>query len=465
MGETDMKLDLKKFLGKKDTDMTQGNIIKQLLSFAVPMLIGLLFQVLYNTVDTMVVGKFVSKQALAAVGCNSSIINTIVGVFSGLATGASVVISQAYGAKDAERLSRAVHTTCLLTLYLCVVGTAAGLLAARPLLKITNTAEDVMEDAMTYLLIYFAGLTGVLVYNMGSGILRAVGDSTSPVIFLIVSALTNIVLDLAFVLLFHMGVAGVAWATVISQLLSSVLVVNTLMKADVSYRLYPKKLKIHGDVLKDTMRLGLPSAIQSGVTAFSNVFVQAYINSFGSDGMAGWSAYNKLDSFLTVPVMAIAMASTTFVGQCWGAKMKERARKGSNQALLMSFAVTVVFAIVYVVLARPLVLMFANAEDAEVVEYGTYFIRWITPFYPLICFNQIYSGSLRGIGNAIAPTVIMLSSFVVFRQIYLFVFSKLLGGGQLVITLAYPIGWVLCSVLISICYFRSKLYRDEGTLA
>jgi len=456
-----MKIDIRKYLGKKDTDMTQGSIVKQLLGFAVPMMIGLLFQVLYNTVDTMVVGKFVSKTALAAVGCNSSIINTVVGVFAGLATGASVVISQAYGAKDWDKLSRAVHTTMLLTFILSVVGTAAGLLLARPLLNITNTAPEVMDEAMTYLRIYFAGVMGVLVYNMGSGILRAMGDSTSPVIFLIVSALINIVLDLVFVLVFKMGVDGVAWATVISQLISSVLVVRTLMMADERYRLDFKKLKISKDVFVSTMKLGLPSAIQSGVTSFSNVFVQAYINSFGADGMAGWGAYNKLDSFITVPILAIGMASTTFVGQCWGAKMPERARKGSNKALFISIIITMAFSALYVVLARPLVLLFTSEEETAVLEYGTYFLRWITPFYALICFNQIYSGSLRGIGNAIAPTVIMLSSFVAFRQVYLFVFAKLLNGGRLVITLAYPMGWILCSVLITICYLRSPLCRSK----
>ena len=448
-------------LKKTDTDMTQGSIIKQLLSFALPMVVGLLFQVLYNTVDTLVVGKFVSKQALAAVGCNSSIINTIVGAFAGLATGASVVISQAYGARDDERLSKAVHTTMTLTFILSAIGTVLGLVLARPLLNLTNTPEDVMDDAMTYLLIYFAGVTGALVYNMGSGILRAVGDSRRPVIFLIVSAITNIVLDLAFVLLFKMGVDGVALATIIAEFVSAVLVVLTLMRSDAAYGLKLKKLSIDKSIIKRTLELGLPSSIQTAVTSFSNVFVQAYINNLGTDAMAGWSAYNKLDSFLTVPLTAISMASTTFAGQCWGAKLKKRCREGTNKALLLALAITAFLSVFIVIFAKQMLMIFTNKEDEKVIEYGTYFIRWITPFYCCICFNQIYSGTLRGIGNAIMPTVIMLSSFVVFRQIYLYVFVKVLSCGQLVITLAYPIGWILCSTLLTICYRRSELYKGE----
>ena len=446
---------------KTDTDMTRGNIWLQILRFSVPMALGLLFQQLYSTVDALVVGQFVGKHALAAVGCNSPIINTIVGTFAGLATGASVIISQSFGAHDDERLSRAVHTTMGVTFILCGAGTAIGLIAARPLLNLTNTDPDVMDDALTYLRIYFAGVSGLLVYNMGTGILRAVGDSARPVLFLVISAVINTALDLVFVLVLKRGVDGVAYATIISQFISAVMVLTVLMKTDRPYRFTLSGLRIHRDILRRMLALGLPTSVQSAVTSFSNVFVQAYINSLRADGMAGWTAYTRLDAFLVVPVQAIAMASTTFVGQCWGADLKERAREGVNRALTLCLGITVFLSAMVMVFSRPLLGLFVKAEEAEVLEYGQFFVTVITPFYFTISFNQIYAGALRGIGNTAAPTVIMLSSFVVFRQIFLFIFTRVFPGDRLVIALAYPMGWVLCSALLVVFYRKSQLFAQD----
>ena len=449
-------------LSKKATDMTRGVIWKQLLEFSVPMAIGLLFQQLYNTVDTLVVGRFVGTEALAAVGCNGSIINMLVGTFSGLATGAGVVISQAFGAHDDERLEKAVHTTLALTLILCVLGTLAGILLVEPLLSLTNTPDNVMADAKSYLTIYFAGLTGLMIYNMGTGILRAVGDSARPLYFLIVSAITNTVLDLVFVIVFKMGVNGVAWATIIAEMLSAVLVVLALLKAEGRYRLRLSLLRINKEPLMRILALGLPSALQSGLTAFSNVFVQSYINQFGSAGMAGWSTYGKLDSFVLVPMQALSMAATTFVGQNWGAKQPERARLGVSMALKMSLGCTFVLMAAMLAFTKPLVSVFT--DDPEVLEYGVYYIRVITPTFFTCCFNQIYAASIRGIGDAKTPTIIMLLSFVAFRQAYLYV-TKLLGGGLLSVALAYPMGWLLCSALLIIFYRRSALCKKPASKA
>ena len=449
---------------RKDTDMTQGSIVMKLLGFAVPMMLGLLFQQLYSTVDAWVVGKFVSAEALAAVGNNGSVINTVVGTFAGLATGASVVISQSYGAHDGERLSRVVHTTIALTFVLCLVGTAAGVLAAEPLLGLVNLEDkpEVRAMALEYLRIYFWGLSGLMVYNMGTGILRAVGDSTRPVVFLIISAVVNTVLDLVFVRLLDLEVAGVAYATIISQFISAVMVTVTLMRAKGAYRLQLKKIKIHGDILRRVLTLGLPSSLQAAVTSFSNVFVQAYINSTGTAGMAGWAAYSRLDAFLIVPVQAISMGSTTVVAQNWGAGRKRRARDGADKAILLAASTTVILSVVIILLAEPLVGLFVKEHETDVTEFGVYFIRIITPFYVLTCFNQIYSGALRGIGISVAPTVVMLSSFVAFRQLYLLLFSRwLFPGSRLVISLAFPMGWVLCSVLITVLFFRSELGRAK----
>lgn len=454
-----------RFSLRKDTDMTQGSIVMKLLGFAVPMMLGLLFQQLYSTVDAWVVGKFVSAKALAAVGSNASVINTVVGTFAGLATGASVVISQAYGAHDDERLSRAVHTTIALTLLLCVVGTLVGVLAAKPLLSLSNLTEpEVREMALEYLRIYFWGVSGLMFYNMGTGILRAVGDSTMPVVFLIISAIINTILDLVFVRVFDLKVAGVAYATIISQFISSLLVLITLMRADGAYRLRLKLIRIHTETLKRIVALGLPSSLQSAVTSFSNVFVQAYINSLNTVGTAGWTAYGRLDAFLVVPLQAISMASTTVVAQNWGAGFKKRARDGANKAILLSVTTTAVLSVIMMAFAEPLVKIFVKAEETDVIEYGVYFIHVITPFYVLMCFNQIYSGALRGIGISVPPTVVMLASFVVFRQIYLYIFSRLLfPASRLVIALAYPMGWLLCSILMIVLFFRSDLgkARDD----
>lgn len=443
---------------KKDSDMTEGSIWKQLVAFSIPMAIGLLFQQLYNTVDTLVVGRFVGKEALAAVGSTGNVINMFVGLCMGMATGASVMISQSYGSHDNERLSKSVHTTIAVTLIMCVVATIAGLALLDPLLRFMKMPDDVWDEAHIYLQIYIMGFSGLLLYNMGSGILKAVGDSTRPLYFLIFSALMNTVLDLLFVVVFKMGVAGVAFATAIAQAFSALLTLVTLTREKAEYGIRWKKLKIDGEMLRGIMSVGLPSGIQQAVTSFSNVFVQSYINFFGSACMAGYSSYNKLDQFVLIPVQAIALASTTFVGQNWGANKRLRAKDGVRKAMQMSLVATVSLSLLMLLFARPLVSVF-NADE-EVVDYGVRFISFVTPFYFTICFNQIYGGALRGIGNAKVPTIIMLSSFVVFRQIYLAV-TKAMGAGFTAVALAYPMGWVLCSTLLFIFYHRSELGKAE----
>ena len=443
-------------LARLDSDMTEGNIWKHMISFSVPMAVGLLFQQLYNTVDTLVVGRFVGKQAQAAVGSTGPIINTVVGFCAGLATGASVVISQRYGAHDDEGLHKAVHTTVALTFLLCVITTVLGQLIIAPMLRFMQTPDDVFAESASYLSIYFAGISGVLFYNLGSGILRAVGDSRRPLFFLIISALLNTVLDLLFVLAFKMKVDGVALATVLSQVLSALLILFTLSREKSSYGIRWRHVRVDRNSLRQIVRLGLPSSIQAAITSFSNVFVQSYINSFGSACMAGYGVYGKLDAFALIPVQSISMSSTTFVGQNWGAKQTARAREGVRTATLMSLIATAVLGLMVFVWAKPLMGLFSPEED--VIDYGVRFIRIVTPFYLAICFNQIYAGALRGVGDATVPTVIMLLSFVAFRQVYLAV-TKALGAGFLAVALAYPVGWILCSTLLIIRYSRSVLVR------
>ncbi len=439
--------------------MTRGVIWKQLLEFSIPMAIGLLFQQLYNTVDTIVVGRFVGKEALAAVGSTSSIVNMLVGLCAGLSAGAGVVISQCYGAHNNKQLRGAVHTTILGTFFMSAIATALGMAIVPPMLRLMATPGDVFLQAQEYLTIYFAGVSGLLVYNMGSGILRAVGDSRRPLYFLCFSAAVNVALDLLFVIRFDLGIAGVAYATILSQFLSALLVLFTLTHTDAPYGILWRRLRIGRDMLRRILAVGLPSGVQQAVTSFSNVFVQSYINFFGSACMAGWSSYHKLDVFVLIPVQSIALASTTFVGQNYGAGELSRARQGVRQSLLMSLGVTALLSGLLIVCDRPLLALFT--ADGEVIRFGERFITLISPFYITVCFNQIYGGALRGTGNAKTPMVIMLLSFVVFRQLYLYV-NNLLGGAFVPVAIAYPMGWVLCSILMTIFYRRGTLCRGES---
>lgn len=436
--------------------MTEGSIPRLLITFALPLMVGNVFQQLYNTVDSIIVGNFVSKQALAAVGCTGPIINTLIGVFAGLSGGAGVVISQFYGAKDRERLRRAVQTTVVLTAIMCVLLTAAGVLMAPLLLRLMDTPADVMGAASEYLRIYFWGISGMLLYNIGAGILRAVGDSTHPLYFLIFSATTNTVLDYLFVKVFSFGIAGAAIATIVSQALSAVLVMGMLVRSKEDYRVDLKALRLDGAVLKRICEIGIPSSLQMGVTAVSNVFVQSYINCFESSCMAGWAAYNKLDAFAMLPLMGFSMAVTTFVGQNYGAGKLDRARSGPLHALWIGTLIMVAILTPMMLFAPTLVRLFN--QEAEVIAFGTLFIRLISPFYLLCTINQIYSGALRGVGDTKATMIIMLFSFVFFRQLYLFTAYRL-GGGIVPIALGYPAGWIMCSTVILIYYYRFARQR------
>ncbi len=446
------------FRRKRDVDMTEGNIAHHIIAFAIPLLVGNLFQQLYNTVDTWVVGNYVSNEAFSAVGTVGPITNLLIGFFTGLASGAGVVISQFYGARRQKDVHDAVHTAIVLTLILGVVFTALGILMVPYMLDFMKTPEEVIPDASAYLTIYFAGILGLMLYNMGSGILRAVGDSQRPFYFLMVCALMNIILDLVFVLCFQMGVAGVAWATVVSQLISAFLVIFTLLRSDNCVQLRIRELSINPRVLKKMFLVGIPAALQMAVTSFSNIFVQSYINYFGSDCMSGWTAYTKIDQLLLLPMQSIALAVTTFVGQNLGKLQTERAQKGVHIAVTLGIAFTVIVMIPVLIFA-PAVVAFFNHKP-EVVDCGTMLLRWLSPFYVLCCFNQVYAGALRGAGNSKAPMFIMLSSFVLFRQAYLFFMARICNE-VLPIAMSYPAGWLLCSLLMAVYYRRVKFSKNS----
>ena len=443
---------------KRDVDMTEGNITRHIISFALPLLIGNLFQQLYNTVDTWVVGNYVSNEAYSAVGTVGPIINMLIGFFLGLSSGAGVVISQYYGARQHDKVQETVHTAILMTLIIGVVFTAIGIVMIPLMLKLINMPATVIGEATTYLSIYFAGLLGLMLYNIGAGILRAVGDSQRPFYFLVVCAVLNTILDLVFVLVFDMGVAGVALATILSQAISAILILITLIRSDSCIHLDIRKLKIHFPMLRKIFKVGIPAALQMAITSFSNIFVQSYINFFGENCMSGWTTYAKVDQLLFLPMQSISLASTTFMGQNLGKNQVQRAKKGVTVSLLLAMVSTVVL-MIPVLLFSPQIVAFFN-DKSEVVEYGSMLLRWLSPFYILCCFNQIYSGALRGAGNTKAPMIIMLTSFVAFRQVYLFVMARLCNE-IIPIAMSYPAGWLLCSLLTAIYYHKAQLSRSR----
>ena len=440
--------------------MTEGNITRHIISFALPLLIGNIFQQLYNMVDTWVVGNYVNIQAYSAVGTVGPIVNMLIGFFMGLSSGAGVVISQYYGAQQPDKVKQTVHTALLMTLILGVIFTAVGILMTPTMLKLINMPPDEAKEATTYLTIYFAGILGLMFYNIGAGILRAVGDSQRPFYFLVVSAVMNIVLDLVFVLVFNMGVAGVALATIIAQSTSAVLIIITLLRSDACIKLIPKELKIHWGMLKKIFTVGIPAALQMAITSFSNIFVQSYINYFGGNCMAGWTTYAKVDQLLFLPMQSISLASTTFVGQNLGRNQAERARQGVKISLLLAMGFTAVLTVPVVFFAQPIVTFFIKDSTPEALSFGTLFLQWLSPFYLLCCFNQIYSGALRGAGNSRAPMIIMLSSFVAFRQVYLFIMARVCNE-ILPIAMSYPAGWLVCSILTAAYYHKVQLTKTR----
>lgn len=441
-------------------DMTEGSILKQIVFFSLPLMLGNVFQMLYNTVDSVVVGNFVGKQALAAVGSTTMIVNMLVFFFNGFATGAGVVISRFFGAKDPERLHRAIETTMAATMLLCIAFTVIGVEAVKPMLIFMSTPEDVFGEATVYLRIYFGGISGLLIYNIGSGILRAVGDSTRPLYFLILTSILNIILDLVFVIAFHAGIAGVAYATIISQFISAVLTVILLSRTDDIYKLTWNDLKIDFAILKSIVSVGLPAAVQSTITAFSNVFVQSYVNFFGSSVMAGWSSYNKLDQFIMLPMQSTSMAATTFVSQNIGAGKPRRANKGSIVAIVFTLAVTSVIAVLLYVFAESAVRLFS--PDEAVIKAGALFLQVNVFFMLFNCINHVLAGSLRGRGDSKAPMIIMLSTFVGLRQIYLYLITHYVANTPALVGFGYPVGWTSCCI-IELCYFFIRWYRPGKT--
>ncbi len=442
---------------RKAVDLVNGPIVKTILLFSVPLLVGNLFQQLYSTVDSYVVGNYVGKQALAAVGASNPIVNALIGFFMGLATGAGVIISQFYGAQNHTNVKKAVHSAAAMTIIMSVVLTFLGIYCTPYLLKLVNVPADIFPESTTYLGIYFSGVTFILIYNMASGILRAIGDSKRPLYFLIIASLINIVLDVLFVKYFHMGVAGAGYATLISQAISSLLVTITLMRETGSHKLILKDIRIHKDVLKKILVVGLPTGLQQSLISLSNLGAQSYINAFGSNVVAGYSASIRIDGFVFLPLQSFNMAITTFVGQNLGARQYDRVKKGTRVTLLMGLIVIGVISVSLFLFGHEAIGLFNS--DPEVIKAGRTMQLIFLCAYWILPFGQILAGVLRGAGRSTVPMFILIINYVVIRQSYLAIATQLTSDVRFVF-MAWPLTWVTNSLMTGYYYIKNDITKS-----
>ena len=432
-------------------DLTKGPIGRQIVQFTVPLLLGNIFQQFYNAADTVIVGRFVGKEALAAVGSSGSLINLLVSILMGIAVGAGVVVARYYGARQYQEMRDTIHTTIAFGLIAGVVMSVLGVLITPVILRWMQTPESVLDSSVLYFRIYFAGVLTTVMYNIGSGIYRALGDSKRPVYFLIIATLINVVLDLLFVAVFHMGIAGAAIATVISQAVSMVLVFYTMMREDTVYRVSWREIRIHRRFLRQIIAIGLPSGIQNGIVSLSNVVVQSNINSFGDVAMAGCGAYSKLDGFAILPASSFSLALSTFVSQNIGAEAYERAKKGAAFGLVAAMVISEL-AGVGIYIAAPQLVGFFN-DDPEVIRYGVLMARNIVFAYALVAYSNAMAGVLRGAGLSRVPMFVMVGCWCVLRVIWIQIMVPLTQDIRMVFW-SYPITWVVSVTILTIYFFK-----------
>lgn len=433
--------------------MTEGSIFKSILLFALPLLLGNLLQQMYNTVDSIIVGNYVSMEALAAVGSSTSLINLLISFSQGTAAGAGVIISQYLGAEQKENTSRAVHTALTVAALLGVALAAAGALCSRPLLLWMKTPESVMPDAAAYLRVYSGGIVFTVLYNMAAGILNAAGNSRRSLLYLACAATINVGLDLLLIVKLGMGVSGAALATDISQGLSCVLALAFLLRVKAPYRVSLRELGIRKRMLEQILKVGLPTGIQNMVISLSNMLVQSSVNGFGEAAMAGFGAYMKVDGFNILPVISFSMAITTFVGQNYGAGKLDRVKKGVRMTILMEVVYTLVTAVVLLLLSGQVMRLFT--PEAEAIAYGQLAMRYFCPFYWLIGIMHGLAGAVRGTGKTIPPMAVLLTALCLFRMLWLQFVQPHIGTIHGVL-LQYPISWALGAVLMALYVWKGR---------
>lgn len=434
--------------------ITEGVIWKHLLIFFFPIVVGTLFQQLYNTVDAVIVGRFVGKQALASVGGSAAVLsNFVIGFFTGLSAGATVIISQYYGAKDRKNLNKGLHTAYAFSILVSVLISVTGWFATPALLRLLKTPAETIPDSILYLRIYFLGILFTLIYNMGSAIMRALGDSKRPLYYLIVCCFLNIVLDIVAVIFLDMGIAGAAMATVVSQGVSALLVTRALMVSYDMLKLRLRSIRIHRDLLRLELRIGFPGGLQSCAYSISNIIIQAVINSFGTDTAAAWAAFGKLDAIFWTVCGSFGITIATFAGQNYGARQYQRILKSVRVCLAMALGVGIALITFLFAFCRP--LYYAFTTDPEVVEIGVYMLRLITPSYIIYIFVEIFSGALRGIGDVLVPTLIAMGGVLIVRLSWI-LFVTPITGELSTLLYSYPLAWGATACCLIPYYFRRR---------
>lgn len=438
---------------KKQTIMTEGSIWRSILSFSIPLILGNLFQQLYNTVDSIIVGNYIGSEALAAVGASGAVINLLIGFCIGASAGAGVVISQFYGAGNQEGVRKAVHTTLAIAIGAGVILTVMGIVLAPVILRAMGTPQEVFVSSVIYMQVFFGGILFSVIYNMSAGILNAVGNSRRSLIYLMIAAISNIFLDLLFVVVFKMGIIGAALATDISQLLSCIFIVCFLVKSKECYRLKIRDIRFYDNLFARIVRIGLPTGIQNIVISLSNVVVQSSVNSFGAVVMAGFTAYVKIDGFNILPVLSFGMAATTFAGQNVGAGKYDRVKKGMYVSVGMGIAYTILTGILLILFAPQVIGVFTG--KAEVVAYGVYILKFFCPFYWMLAILQVLAGTIRGTGKTMQTMLIFLFSLCIFRVAWIWgalAVSHSLAG----VMTAYPVSWAVGMIIILLYAWKGK---------
>ena len=434
-------------------DMTVGSPYRHMIGFALPTLLSQIFQQLYNTADTFIVGKFLGTDALAAVSSSGTLIFLLVSFFAGTASGAGVTISRYFGAGDHDKVSRAIHTNVAFAILTGVFLTIVGVIFTPTLLTWMKTDPEVLPEAIEYFRYYFFGVITVVMYNGLRGIMNAVGDSRRPLFYLIFSSVLNVMLDLLFVGAFHWGVWSAALATVISQAASVVLCAFHLMRKGNVYTVEFRKVRFHGDMFKEILHYGIPAGVQNSVIALANVLVQTQINSFEKFATAGYGIYAKIEGFAFLPINSFGMAITTFVGQNLGARQHERAKQGARFGILVAVLMTAVIGLIFYIFAPQLIGLFDSTP--EVVAFGVRQARTTSLFFGLLAFSHAVAAVCRGAGRAVIPMAIMLSVWCVFRIMYILTVMRIFGD-IVYVYWAYPITWAISSVIYLIYYLKSN---------
>lgn len=437
---------------KTGVSLTEGSITKGLITFAMPLLLGQIFQQLYNTADAIIVGQFLSDAEYAAVTSSGTLVFLLIGFFGGISVGAGVVIARYFGAQDTQKLRIAVHTTALFSFVAGLILTAVGILLTPQILRWMGTPGDILPYSVEYFRMYFAGAVGISLYNGLVGVLRAVGDSKHPLYYLIFSSLVNIGLDLLFVGVFGWGVWSAALATSISQFVSALLCVVRLLRVREDYRLIPGELRFNGPMLGEVIRYGLPSGFQNSIIALANVVVQSNINSFGSDTVSGCGTYSKLEGFAFLPITCFTMALTTFVGQNLGAKQYARAKKGAVFGTLVCVVLAELIGVVLLVFPEPLFRLFTDNPAA--LEIGIRQAKLEAWFYCMLAFSHCIAAVMRGAGRPMVPMFVMLGVWCVLRVSYLTVMLRHFHE-QWVIFSAYPLTWTISSIIFLIFFLAT----------